>query len=155
MAKTSTEYSRIWRAKNRERAREISRAWLERNPEKAKAYREKNKARRHAQTSKWKKENPDKVAIVERRSLLKKKYGLSLEQYEAMSEAQGHSCAICGGHREQEHTGKLIVDHCHATGAVRGLLCNTCNRGIGLLKDDPQLLSHALNYLLTGKREAA
>lgn len=45
------------------------------------------------------------------------------------------------------HKMKLVVDHCHATGHVRGLLCHNCNRALGLLKDSEQALQRALKYL--------
>jgi hypothetical protein len=50
-------------------------------------------------------------------------------------------CVICGD------TGPLVVDHCHTTGAVRGMLCNHCNRGLGHFRDDPMLLEFAAQYL--------
>ena len=62
---------------------------------------------------------------------LRTTYGLSLDDYEALSEAQGYRCAICDGN----WVGRLVVDHCHKTQRVQGLLCNACNRGLGMLKD--------------------
>lgn len=67
---------------------------------------------------------------------LKKKYGLTLKDYDQMSHEQGHVCAICGrSERSQNSRGtgikSLAVDHCHATGTIRGLLCELCNRGLG------------------------
>lgn len=81
---------------------------------------------------------------------LKRKYGISLADYEAMAERQGGVCAICGGPPEKRS--KLMrerfdVDHCHATGRVRGLLCLGCNTGIGHLGDDPARIRAALEYL--------
>lgn len=80
-------------------------------------------------------------------------YGITQEQHDALFEQQGGKCWIC---EEPEtmpdgRSGKtraLAVDHCHETGAVRGLLCGRCNRGIGLLKDSPDLLGKAIQYLL-------
>jgi hypothetical protein len=60
---------------------------------------------------------------------------------------QNYRCAICG---TDKPTGKWVVfavDHCHVTGKVRGLLCNECNRGMGLLRDDATLLRKAADYL--------
>jgi len=52
-------------------------------------------------------------------------------------------CVICGS------TEKLVVDHCHTTNQVRGMLCNHCNRGLGHFRDDPALLEFARIYLLS------
>jgi hypothetical protein len=77
---------------------------------------------------------------------LRRKFGVTLEQFNAMAEAQGGRCAVCrdlpGGRRAS-----LFVDHDHATGAVRGLLCNRCNTGIGHLQDCADLLERAAGYL--------
>lgn len=76
---------------------------------------------------------------------LRSKYGMTVEQYEALLHEQGGRCAICGA-----DSGGLrahAVDHCHATGQVRGLLCSPCNRGMGLLGDDPERLRAAADYL--------
>jgi endogenous inhibitor of DNA gyrase (YacG/DUF329 family) len=83
---------------------------------------------------------------------LKTKYGLTPEQYQRMMEDQNHSCAICGKKDlAQRSKGKtrqpLVVDHCHTTGKVRGLLCSHCNRGLGFLNDSADLLQKAANYL--------
>lgn len=76
---------------------------------------------------------------------LKKSYGISLEEYAEMLDFQAGVCAICLGHdRAFAH---LAVDHCHATGKIRGLLCNQCNRALGSFKDDPARLRRALIYL--------
>jgi len=70
-------------------------------------------------------------------------YGISKKEYDALAEAQDNKCAICGEHPEKH----LAVDHCHRSGVIRGLLCRTCNSGIGLLKDDPRIVSNAAYYL--------
>jgi hypothetical protein len=83
-----------------------------------------------------------------------KKYGLTLEQYDRMAADQGHVCAICG-QPETATTRRgvvkhLAVDHDHTKGLVagrRGLLCTSCNVGLGAFNDDPELLVRALEYL--------
>ena len=79
-------------------------------------------------------------------------YGITSEDYAAMYELQGGLCAIC----KSGPTGRwdsLDIDHCHSTGAVRGLLCHQCNKGIGCLGDDIGRLLSAIAYLKTSQRE--
>lgn len=84
------------------------------------------------------------------------RYGLTPEQYDARYDSQGGTCLICGTPRERigygSHGGGdvLCVDHHHDSGAVRGLLCSACNRGIGLLGDSPERLASAIAYLAQG-----
>lgn len=79
---------------------------------------------------------------------LRYKFGITLEEYDALLDAQDGRCAICGARPE----GRMLdVDHDHATGIVRGLLCNNCNRGIGHLGDDAERLLAAAAYLNGGQ----
>ncbi|WP_277474977.1 endonuclease VII domain-containing protein [Klebsiella variicola] len=80
---------------------------------------------------------------------LKRNFGLTLEAYNVMLSAQGGVCAICGGNNPNGRS--LAVDHDHETGKIRQLLCSNCNTGIGLLKDNPELLIRASAYLLRHK----
>ena len=73
---------------------------------------------------------------------LKRNYGLDLQTYEGLVDKQAGLCAIC-----QTKPEKLVVDHCHKTGRVRGLLCDPCNTGIGRLQDDVLIVAAALKYL--------
>ena len=75
-----------------------------------------------------------------RYQVVKSKYGLTREQFDAMVDPD-NGCAICG------KRGRLVVDHCHQTGAVRGLLCGPCNSGMGYFKDDPERMELAIAYL--------
>jgi hypothetical protein len=83
---------------------------------------------------------------------VKKRYGLSLDQLHGMVAAQGGKCAICGvdprtlmlSHHCHRH---LHIDHDHATGRVRGLVCNGCNRALGFLNDQPDVARKAAEYL--------
>lgn len=92
------------------------------------------------------------ASVNRRKNSLKKTFGLSLEQFNAMLEAQGGVCAIC----KQPETAKngwnkktrfLAVDHCHSSGKIRGLLCTMCNQGLGNFKDDLVSLHAAIQYL--------
>lgn len=83
--------------------------------------------------------------------LLKTKYSLNVDQFNKMYENVQGCCPICKEKIENiflSTKGKdCAVDHCHDTGSVRGLLCRTCNSGIGQLKDSKELLRNAIKYL--------
>lgn len=79
---------------------------------------------------------PCASAYARRRS-----YGITTEDVRLLVVAQDGACAVCGV------AGQLHVDHCHATGRVRGMLCGRCNRAIGLLRDDSKLCLAAAEYL--------
>jgi hypothetical protein len=121
-------------AENPEPARRRAREWneVEENRERTRANHERYKA-------------DGRKAISNRKSYLKRKYGITLEQYDEMLRAQGGVCAICT--REPHPTISLHVDHDHETGALRGLLCFPCNQAIGSLREDPFLLRAAADYL--------
>lgn len=99
--------------------------------------------------TKHRQSNPTQARVVQRRAKLKKKYGITLEDYARMVKAQKGCCAICRekGDTNPESMMRLGVDHCHVTGRVRGLLCRPCNRAIGIFKDDPKLCHRAGDYL--------
>ena len=81
---------------------------------------------------------------------LKRDYGITLAEYMDMHEAQGGLCAICGQPETTLKKGQpamLAVDHCHTSGKVRGLLCMSCNLGLGYFKDDEAVLENAIRYL--------
>ena len=71
---------------------------------------------------------------------------MSREDYDHLAAEQNHVCAICHGTGAR----RLAVDHDHATGKVRGLLCSNCNAGIGLLNEDIDRVLTVIQYLLHG-----
>lgn len=79
-----------------------------------------------------------------RNDRLKRVYGITSAQYDAMRDEQQDRCAVCGGDNEGK---EFCVDHDHSTGVVRGLLCTPCNRGIGYFRDTPAFLRVAADYL--------
>lgn len=121
-------YTMGWSAANPEKVRTAARAWRAANPERVQLHADRNRPR----------------AKVKRRHRTVEQYGLDLVQYNEMLAAQGGGCAICGSIDKSK---ALAVDHCHDTGRVRGLLCSTCNTGIGRFSDDPALLIRAARYI--------
>lgn len=105
-------------------------------------YREKNREKINARQKKWREDNKEKFAVMKKRSILKNTYGITLEEYDAILKTQKGGCAIC-----KVKAKILCVDHCHKTGKVRGLLCQLCNRSIGMMKDDISILESAIVYL--------
>lgn len=77
----------------------------------------------------------------------KTRYGITRAQYDEMLARQDGCCGICGGRVDANDRRRLHVDHDHETGAVRGLLCGSCNRGLGSFKDDIDRLRKAVKYL--------
>ena len=124
------------------------------------------KARRHAadpqpareRTRKWQQDNPERYREnqrefrasggkkrSDRRSYLKRKYGISLEDYDAMLEAQDGRCAIC--RRLPRDDISLHVDHHHDSGRLRGLLCFSCNVTVGHIREEHDRLRAIADYL--------
>ena len=81
-----------------------------------------------------------------RASVLKRRFGLTLEDYDKMFEVQSGCCAICNVHQSKLDL-RLAVDHDHETGKIRGLVCRDCNFFLGHLEKNYSLLSRALEYL--------
>lgn len=85
---------------------------------------------------------------------LRKQFGIGAAEFDALLEQQGGRCAICPAEVNDSAGRKLSVDHCHDTGAVRGLLCSACNFGLGKFRDDPDLLDRAALYLRAHQRRS-
>jgi len=116
-------------------------------------YREKTKKRQLAKYYEQKALDPEKMRLRQKRNSLAyrmRKYGITEEQYEVLKVAQSNRCRICWQKEtkvKREQVCELAIDHNHETGEVRGLLCDSCNRGLGFLKDDANLLREGANYL--------
>src|SRR5688572_17694888 len=79
-------------------------------------------------------------------------YDLSFREYKKLFIKQGRRCAVCNKKAKNAHLNRgekleLVVDHCHATGKVRGLLCSACNTGLGFFRDDPARMRAGVKYL--------
>lgn len=119
--------SRRYRERNRDCLRERSRK-----------YRKANSLLCIQRTRKWQTDNPNRV----RDSVYKRKYGINLSEYEQMVTTRSGCCDICK--REKP----LVIDHCHNTKTVRGLLCDRCNVAIGCFEDSIEALKSAIPYLV-------
>lgn len=100
-------------------------------------------------TKEYRKEyyNDPERKLQYRRKYIEREFGIKYEQYDQMLEEQKGVCAICGCSETKPNAKYLAVDHNHETGIVRGLLCNNCNRALGLLKDNKEILQNAIKYL--------
>jgi hypothetical protein len=85
------------------------------------------------------------------RKCMFKKFGLSVEEVDSILENQQHKCPICNGEitldTKAHRNDKAALDHCHTTGKFRSFLCTRCNAGLGLFRDDPELVQFAADYL--------
>lgn len=130
-----TKRAAYYRA-NKDKAIARSREWAITNRDRVRAYQKQ-----------WKKDNPEKQRALNRRSWLKRFYGLTVEEWEAMFEAQGRACKCCGSPDPKASNG-WHVDHCHDSKRVRGILCQQCNIMLGCAADDPSILKKGAEYLL-------
>lgn len=81
-----------------------------------------------------------------RKSDIERRYEISFEEYLLLKKNQNNCCFICGK-TEEENKRRLAIDHCHSTYKVRNLLCDTCNRVLGLVKENKQTLQNMISYL--------
>jgi hypothetical protein len=100
------------------------------------------KIKRQVRERKRKSKNP----LAKKNSELQRLYGISIDQYVELFSLQGEVCKICKQNCKTKKS--LSVDHDHLSGKIRGLLCNRCNRAIGMFEDSPELLGLAARYLL-------
>ncbi len=108
---------------------------------------------KRARAAAWSKKHPVRHGRNCRKEKLKQNYGLTLAAYQALFDAQGGLCAICGRLEkarkslDNKNPALLCVDHDHATGQVRQLLCRCCNVGLGKFDDNPEFMRRAAAYV--------
>lgn len=105
-------------------------------------YSQQNRATVTARAKRWNTTNAERTKALRTRYRLKTKYGLTPMQYDRLVREHAGKCKIC-----KTPAKKLVVDHCHRTATVRGLLCRSCNVGLGHFRDNPKLLKRAIAYL--------
>ena len=125
----------------KERKAESLRRFREARPEYDKEWAKANPDRIKAARSRWYKKNPEKVKEKQRLARFAR-HDLTEQEYNEMVCKQDNRCKLCGVKYD-----KLVIDHNHETGKVRGLLCYACNSGLGLLQDDANLLRKAADYV--------
>jgi hypothetical protein len=146
----SAEAQADWRKNNPERWKEIDRKGKAREKS---LHPERVQKRVREGWEKWKEAHPEEFRAVQKskgQSYRLRRRQLTSEDYAALLLDQKGVCAICGkvnGLTKHNGQHQLVIDHCHGTGAVRGLLCYNCNLGLGNFKDDPGLLKKAIRYL--------
>lgn len=134
-----------WSAKNKEREAKMKADYAVKNRDKILASKSAAYRRDPVKHRAWALANKDRMTLHQRRSHLRRKFGITVEQFDAALAAQGGRCAICD--TDNPGTRTWHVDHCHETKRVRGLLCKSCNHGLGLFRDNPGTLLAAERYL--------
>lgn len=138
-------YAKVYRERHKEAIAARKKAY--RTPEMVRSYYARNKEACLASSERWKQANLDKVRVTSRARNLRKKYGLTPEQFDSMLKACDGRCQICKVVLSEITNESVCIDHDHQTGAVRGVICNRCNRMVGLAHDNPAILQQAARYL--------
>lgn len=158
----STKYYAVHRKEAREQRRKHQKAHPEKVKERSRKYQKAHPRKIKAINRKWHnahpevrraaglkhcREHPEKVREAQHKHRLKRKYGLTPEDYDRMLEVQGGVCAVCG--EPEQALRRLAVDHDHVIGKVRGLVCTHCNVAMGMLDDSPTKAQKVVDYLRT------
>jgi hypothetical protein len=128
-------YARQWKQENRDHVLELQRSYYHNETEEQRKHRKEYDKEHHSKRR-------DKYNAHHREW----RYGISPDEYNRLFESQNGRCAICGK-PQSELKKALHVDHNHDSGEIRGLLCFTCNAGIGFFHDDIEVLRAAVLYL--------
>jgi hypothetical protein len=142
-ARASTKYYHA----HKERVSARAKQWAAANPEKVKAKRARyllrHPGRINALAKVWRRNNRDRI----RDSHLRRTFGITLAQFNAVNEFQSGLCAICDNPPNGKYDHTLYVDHDHKTGRIRGLICDNCNVVLGRVNDSSEILSRMITYL--------
>lgn len=159
-----TKRNRLWASENKDKMREYSKKSKEKNrlkikermavvkdtpefKEKRSSYNKKYRGKYKDYLKKYYENNREKISKRSRNSAYKKKFGITIEEYDRMLISQNGVCAICNIPEISLRNTHFSVDHCHKTGKVRGLLCYKCNTTLGFVNDNTKVLKNAINYL--------
>ena len=146
--KDEKKYKKQWIKDNPEKVKKSKRLYYLTHPEYRKKlvedhkrYQKEQSKRLNEYNKQWARNNPEKVRATQ----FKSSYGLSYKDWLKLWEVQDGKCAICG--KSFDSPSDANVDHNHKTGEIRGLLCKTCNLGLGCFYDNPKLTIKATEYL--------
>lgn len=139
------EYNKRYRQRKQAQIAEVSKKWREENRERVeantRAYNQQNREKVNEWQRNYRKLNGARINLNSRN----RRYGLQDGEFIALLLSQDHLCPICGDHLKGDI--RTVVDHCHATSLVRGILCTVCNRAIGMLGDTSINVLRAAEYL--------
>ncbi len=142
------QYDKQYHTANKERRNAQSRAYYDLHRQEQRLYYQEHKLERKAylEANKLKHKRQHKIYWQKNRDRIRSnrllaRYGITLEQYNLLLKSQRKRCAICGCKE------KLVVDHDHLTNKVRGLLCQKCNKLLGVAQDNKRILRKAIQYL--------
>ena len=140
-----------WKRNNKERVRKSHKKWRIENRDRVlqlkKDYRDRDPERSRKIVRKSLNKNKEKYKPQKWRRALMRLYGLQESDFYILQSSQNNTCAICGRKEADSLRQKLLIDHCHASKSVRGLLCFSCNVILGNAKDNPDVLRKAAEYL--------
>lgn len=146
--KEDKEYRKKYHEAHKEKRNKESREWKKNHKEKCKIdrrnYRIKNKDKENELRNQWRVTHKDKA----RDTVLKYNYGITLKQFNEMLSEQNNRCGVCNEIFTGVYPFTPTIDHIHDENRkIRGLLCNKCNSAMGLLKDDPELIIRAIEWV--------
>lgn len=141
-AEAKRAYDRDYAKKNQAKRTAYFREWRAKNPGYERIRHAADPEKNRDAVVRYRLKNPDRVKRFNKNQKLKR-YGLTLEDFEAMIAAQDGRCAICS----DKFARSPHVDHCHRTGAVREILCDDCNNVLGRARDNTDILRRAITYL--------
>ena len=145
-------YMKEYYQANKEELSAYHKEYRQANKEELNAYHKEYQQANKEKINSWHKEyyqaNKEKIAARIKEYKLKKKYGITLKEKKAMLKKQNNKCKICSfKFNENNFKSTSCIDHCHTTNKIRGLLCRSCNVGLGHFKDNTNLLTTAITYL--------
>ena len=142
------DYAKSYYENNKKKMIAKAAAWSKANRGRISDLRKRPESNHKMHSKKWREANKARADRLSRKSYLRKKYGITIEQYEAMICEHNNVCVICfRSPRGNGSRAKLHIDHCHETGKIRGLICPNCNTALGMVEDNTNILKRMIEYV--------